>query len=122
MAHHCNELTRTFLAGNETEAAFMALTNTGELVGFAEAALRSDYVNGCDTSPVVFLEGIYVRPENRRMGVARLLCDAVEAWGRSLGCTEFASDASLENAQSRMLHSALGFEETERVVFFRKAL
>lgn len=90
--------------------------------GFVEATLRTDYVNGCVTSPVVFLEGIYVEPAARMQGVARLMVDAVTSWGRELGCREFASDALLENATSHAMHRALGFEETERVVCFRKAL
>ncbi|MBM6578825.1 GNAT family N-acetyltransferase [Microvirga sp. BT689] len=94
----------------------------GTPAGFAEAALRHDYVNGCATSPVAFLEGIYVQPEHRKQGLARLLCKAVEDWARSLGCTEFASDVLLENTASQGMHAALGFEETERVVYYRKPL
>jgi aminoglycoside 6'-N-acetyltransferase I len=90
--------------------------------GFAEATLRNDYVNGCTTSPVVFLEGIYIEPWARRRGVARLLVDAVGTWGREQGCREFASDALIENMDSHSMHRALGFEETERVVYFRKDL
>lgn len=94
----------------------------GRALGFAEASLRRDYVNGCDTSPVAFLEGIFVMPEARGQGVARALVAAVEAWGREQGCTEFASDAAPDNFASLDMHRALGFEETQRVVFFRKAL
>lgn len=94
----------------------------GKALGFAEAALRRDYVNGCKTSPVAFLEGIFVMPEARGQGVARALVAAVEAWGREQGCTEFASDAAPDNFASLDMHRALGFEETQRVVFFRKVL
>lgn len=94
----------------------------GKALGFAEAALRRDYVNGCKTSPVAFLEGIFVIPEARGKGVARALILAVEAWGRAQGCTEFASDAAPDNLASLDMHRALGFEETQRVVFFRKVL
>jgi aminoglycoside 6'-N-acetyltransferase I len=90
----------------------------GRPLGFAEASLRTDHVNGCETSPVVFLEGIWVEPDARRSGVARALVDEVEAWGRSHGCREFASDALAENTNSHAMHRALGFEETERVVYF----
>jgi aminoglycoside 6'-N-acetyltransferase I len=90
--------------------------------GFAEATLRRDYVNGCVTSPVVFLEGIYVEPWARRQGIARDLVNAVGTWGRGHGCREFASDALAENAESHAMHRALGFEETERVVYFRREL
>lgn len=119
---HRADIDRQFLSGNGNAMAIIATNGSGEAVGFAEAALRHDYVNGCTSSPVLFLEGIYVRPAERRSGVARLLCDAVADWGRALGCTEFASDARIENAASHSLHAALGFEETQRVVFFRKPL
>ncbi len=100
----------------------IALAETGEAIGFAEAALRRDYVNGCETSPVGFLEGIYVVPAHRKTGVARALIKAVEDWSRAQGCAEFASDALLENAASHQMHKALGFAETERVEYFRKVL
>jgi len=100
----------------------IARDDAGTALGFAEADLRHDYVNGCETSPVAFLEGIYVRPEARGRGVARELILAVEAWAAGLGCTEFASDASIDNTESHAMHEALGFEETERVVYFRKVL
>ena len=101
--------------------AFLAVDND-EVAGFAEASLRRDYVNGCETSPVAFLEGIYVRPGQRRQGVARELVAAAEQWGRERGCGEFASDALLDNHASHRFHAAAGFEETERVVYFRKRL
>lgn len=94
----------------------------GGVLGIAEASLRRDYVNGCETSPVAFLEGIYVREGQRKRGVARLLVRAVEDWARSVGCSELASDADIGNDASHRMHDALGFEETERVVYFRKLL
>jgi aminoglycoside 6'-N-acetyltransferase I len=115
--------TETMMAHGLRFFVRIASDEEGRAVGFAEATLRGDYVNGCVTSPVVFLEGIYVEPRARRQGVARLLVDAVETWGRKQqGCRELASDALLENAESHAMHRALGFEETERVVYFRKDL
>lgn len=121
-AEHRGELAGLLADRSRDHAAFMAITENGEGAGFAEAALRHDYVNGCDTTPVSFLEGIYVEPRFRRSGVARMLTMAVEAWGRDLGCVEMASDALLDNAVSHAFHAATGFAETERVVFFRKRL
>ena len=100
---------------------FVALEDD-RVIGFAEAAIRRDYVNGCDTSPVLFLEGLFVDPGHRRRGVAANLVTAVADWGRAQGCSEFASDAELDNADSHAMHRALGFEETERVVYFRRGL
>jgi aminoglycoside 6'-N-acetyltransferase I len=79
-------------------------------------------VNGCETSPVAFLEGIYVEPWARRQGVAKELVAEVERWAFARGCQEFASDALLDDTDSHGMHVALGFEETERVVYFRKGL
>jgi aminoglycoside 6'-N-acetyltransferase I len=102
--------------------AFLAYDAEGTAIAFAEAALRHDYVNGCVTSPVAFLEGIYVRPAYRKQGIARLLCKAVEDWAIRLGCAELASDVEIHNGISQRMHLAVGFEETERVVYYRKAL
>ncbi|KVK72683.1 MULTISPECIES: aminoglycoside 6'-N-acetyltransferase [Burkholderia] len=120
-AAHARDIARQ-LGAPDRHACFIASAADGAALGFAEVAVRRDYVNGCDTSPVLFLEGIFVAPAARRRGVARALCSAAAAWGEARGCAEFASDAPLENAASHALHRALGFAETERAVFFRKAL
>ncbi len=103
-------------------AQFLAYSGTGEPQGLVEVALRSDYVNGTESSPVGFLEGLYVDPAFRRQGIAALLVKAAEEWARQQGCSEMASDALLANTDSHAMHGALGFAETERVVYFRKPL
>jgi aminoglycoside 6'-N-acetyltransferase I len=102
--------------------AFLARDADGRAIGFAEASVRSDYVNGCSTSPVGFLEGLYVREDVRRQDIACRLVMAVEYWAREQGCMELASDALLANAPSQKVNRAIGFSETERVVFLRKSL
>lgn len=115
---------------HRVEAASMLDSSPGESIiyldeadtglrGFAEATLRRDFVNGCETSPVAFLEGIFVRSEDRGRGVGGGLVEAVRSWAREQGCSELASDANLGNTASHAFHRALGFDETERVVFFR---
>ena len=91
-------------------------------IGFIEGSIRSDYVNGTETSPVGFVEGVYVAPAWRRQGVARQLFAAIGDWAQARGCRELASDALLENEASQRAHAALGFKETERVVYFAKKL
>jgi aminoglycoside 6'-N-acetyltransferase I len=95
------------------------LVNT---LGFVEASMRHDYVNGTGGSPVGFLEGLFVVPESRRRGVARALVDRAVAWARERGCIEFASDCLLDNAAAHAVHRAIGFEESERVVYFRRSI
>ena len=111
-----------FCADPDRFAQFVAYDGKRKPVGFVEVALRSDYVNGTTTSPVAFLEGIYVVPLARRQGIARALVIRAEQWAHSAGCSEFASDARIENAASHSMHRALRFSETERVVYFRKRL
>jgi aminoglycoside 6'-N-acetyltransferase I len=118
---HLTEMS-SFCARPERFAQFVAYAGSGQAVGFIEVAVRTDYVNGTDSSPVAFVEGIYVVPEARRMGTARALVAAAERWAANKGCREIASDAGLENETSHAMHRALGFQETERVVFFRKLL
>ena len=117
---HLDEI-RDMLANPEC-VAFLHVSETGALRGFAEATVRHDHVNGCDTSPAAFLEGIFVRPAHRGQGIARALVTAVEAWAQAQGCTELGSDAALDNLASHAFHTAAGFAETERVVYFRKRL
>ncbi|MCM2526205.1 aminoglycoside N-acetyltransferase AAC(6')-Iz [Stenotrophomonas maltophilia] len=101
---------------------FLACAADGEAVGFAEVRLRHDYVNGTESSPVGFLEGWYVQPQWQGRGVGRALLAAVQAWTRDTGCRELASDSRVEDVQAHAAHRACGFEETERVVYFRMPL
>lgn len=94
----------------------------GNAAGFAELALRNDYVNGCDFSPTAFLEGIFVDEKYRQLGVARALVNEGEKWAKSQNCAELASDRELDNELSEKFHLGCGFEETERTVSYRKLL
>jgi aminoglycoside 6'-N-acetyltransferase I len=113
---------RSYVASPQRYANFIAYSRSREAIGLAEVSVRSDYVNGTQSSPVAFLEGLYVVPQSRRKGVARALVAVAGEWGRRAGCSELASDAVLENSLSHVVHRALGFEETERVVYFRRKL
>jgi aminoglycoside 6'-N-acetyltransferase I len=109
-----------FLSQPEQYETFVAADGK-RLVGFLEASLRS-YAPKCKTSPVGFIEGWYVEPKYRRSGVGRAFVDSAERWAIGRGCTEMASDALLENALGHKAHKAIGYEEVERQVCFRKAL
>jgi aminoglycoside 6'-N-acetyltransferase I len=109
------------LLGSDIEETFFAVRPGGGLCGFLEAALRSR-ANGCDSTPVGYIEGWYVDPDVRRQGIGRALVAAAEAWARSRGCRQMASDAELWNTLSHQAHAALGYEETGRLVVFKKDL
>ena len=104
------------------EAACFLAVDGDAAIGFAQCQLRHDYVEGCETSPVGFLEGIYVADDHRRSGVARALLSACENWARSVGCTEFASDCEIDNQDSLAWHLKAGFAEVNRTIWFAKKL
>jgi aminoglycoside 6'-N-acetyltransferase I len=110
------------LAQPERFLQLMMYDENHQPIGFIEGSIRGDYVNGTETSPVGFVEGVYVVTAWRRKGVARQLFAAIGDWARARGCRELASDALLANEASQRAHRALGFEETERVVYFRRML
>ena len=104
------------------EAAVMIAEEDGRAVGFAQCQLRHDYVEGCETSPVGYLEGVFVCEEYRRRGIATELVRAGEAWARGLGCSEFASDCELDNVDSLRFHLGIGFIEMGRNIHFSKQI
>jgi aminoglycoside 6'-N-acetyltransferase I len=94
----------------------------GALVGFLEAGLRST-ADGCDPAvPVGYVEGWYVAPEWRRRKVGAALVAEAESWAREQGCREMASDTWLDNVDSQRAHQALGYEEVDRCVHYRKKI
>ena len=93
----------------------------GGLGGWVSFSIRP-WGNGIESRPVPYVEGWWVEPSLRRSGVGRALIAAVEQWAKMCGFRELGSDANLGNELGRAAHAALGFEETERMVFFRKKL
>ena len=91
-------------------------------IGFAQCGLRHDYVEGTDTSPVGYLEGIFVEEDYRKNGLAKDMLDACQKWAKEQGCTEFASDCELVNEDSLKFHLRMGFEEANRIICFTKKL
>lgn len=117
-AEHLAEM-RAYAGAGDRQMAIVV--EMGSVCGFVEASLRPS-AEGCTTTPVGYLEGIYVLPGKRHRGVGRALVNAAEAWAVSRGCTEMASDCLLENLASERFHRNLGYSVTERLVHFRRAL
>ena len=106
---------------NPMTPTFVAERDGGRLCGFLEAGTRP-YADGCDTSPVGYIEGWYVDENLRGRGIGRALVAEAEDWAREQGCREMASDTAITNETGFKAHLALGYKEMERLVHFGKAL
>ena len=120
LSAHKAETHAYFVRPGLTALVFVAEVDN-RLVGFLELGYRP-YAEGCDSSPVPFIEGWYVESACQGRGLGRALVDAAEASARADGYTEIASDVLIENAESIAAHEALGYEEVKRLVCFRKSL
>lgn len=89
-------------------------------IGFAQCCLRNDYVEGTNSSPIGYLEGVFVKEKYRNKGYAKELLLACEKWAKDMGCSEFASDCESTNINSLKFHLSMGFDEANRIICFRK--
>jgi len=106
---------------NPNYAVFIAANSDGQKCAFIEAGLR-DYGEGCETSPVGYIEAWYVDGHIRGQKLGTDLVHAAEQWAREKGCVEMASDTWLDNETSIAAHLKLGYQEADRLVHFMKRL
>jgi aminoglycoside 6'-N-acetyltransferase I len=118
---HAEEIAGFFAGERHDPGEALLAVDGADTVGFVEVSIRS-HAEGCRPGRVAYLEGWFVQPEWRARGVGAALVHAVEAWARVQGCRELASDTGIDNQASAAAHLALGFQEVERVVCFRKDL
>ena len=99
------------LISSDNSVCFIKYVGNKE-VGFVQCQLRNDYVEGTDTSPVGYLEGIFIEKEYRHRGYAKDLLSKFEKWAKEKNCTEIASDCEIDND--------ISLEEVNRIICFRK--
>ena len=105
---------------SETDEMLIARTDEAIAAGFANISIRKDYVEGSNSSPVGYIEGIYVKPEFRKQGIARKFIELAEEWSRKRGCTELGSDTEAENIESQNFHRKFFPGESSIVHFIKK--
>ena len=91
-------------------------------VGFAQCRLRHDHVKGTKTSPVGYLERVFVKEGYRNKGYAVELLEACEAWAKENGCMELAGDCEIDDKESFVFYTAMNITEANRLICFTKAL
>lgn len=120
--HDFDELIKEYqeIISNENNAIFLVVNNIP--IGFCQCGLRYDYVEGTSTSPVLYLEGIFIEEEYRKQGNARKLINRCMEWGKTKNVTEFASDCEINNIDSYLFHLKLGFIEANKIICFTKKI
>jgi aminoglycoside 6'-N-acetyltransferase I len=118
---HEREIAEFFTQPRPDLATFVIDCGGTRLGGFLEARV-CDYAEGCSGSRIGYIEGWYVEPELRRQGLGGQLVQAAEPWARELGLSAMASDCEIDNIVSFRAHTALGYEEVEQIICFRKVL
>lgn len=121
--HEIGELEEEFkdILGSEEALILLAYDKT-EAIAFAQCQLRHDYVEGTESSPVGYLEGIFVKEEYRGKGYTKEILREGENWAKERGCNEFASDCELDNGDSLRFHLGVGFQEVNRIICFTKKI
>lgn len=121
--HNAEELAEGFaeIIHSDKGAVFISVKENTS-VGFAQVQLRHDYVEGTSSSPVGYLEAVFVKREYRKCGYGKELLKHCEEWAAEKGCTEFASDCELTNDMSLSFHLNAGFTEANRIICFTKRL
>ena len=122
-SHSVSELMAEFsgIISNDKSQFFLKY-ETDIPIGFAQCQLRYDYVEGTTTTPVGYLEGIFIKDCYRNKGHAKELLSECEAWAKENGCKEFASDCEINNINSFQFHKAMNFTEANRIICFTKKL
>lgn len=110
-----------YFASDSSAIAAAFIAESDRPVGFVELGLRN-YAEGCLSSPVAYLDGLYVEAGHRRREIGRALVAVAEHWAKEHGHAELASDALIGNDTSLAAHLAYGFAEVERIICFRKSL
>lgn len=109
------------LLKSDRDALFVARVGD-KTVGFAHICLRQDYVEGSQSTPVGYIEAIFIKEQYRNQGIAKRLVQAGEAWSKSRGCVEMGSDTEIDNVSSQQFHKKIGFSEAGRIVAFIKKI
>lgn len=122
-SHTVDELETEFMETlNDKNSTFFIKYINNIPVGFSQCGLKTDYVEGTESSPIGYLEGIFVKEKYRNKGCAKELLCACEMWAKEIGCSEFASDCELDNIGSFNFHMVMGFDEANRIICFKKRL
>lgn len=121
--YNTEEMTSFFIdCCNSKKKRILFFVKDTHIAAFIYLSIRVDYVEGSDSSPTGYIEGIYVKPGFRKHGTARKLLAEGELWLKENGCKQIGSDAYIDNKESYDFHLRVGFKEAGKLVTFIKDL
>lgn len=97
---------------------YFLLNENDQILGLVELSSRN-IVDGCLSSPVAYLEGLYLKNAYRGRGFGKETIKIISRWCEEKGFSELATDADLNNLNAQDFYKTVGFKEMERVVEFR---
>ena len=101
------------IVGELDYIVFVYEKNKLMLGGFIETSLKQK-VSKCKSSPVGYIESLYVDTDVRRNGIACKLVSESEKWIIRKKCTEFAVDTDPNEKGSIDFYLSCGFAEVRR--------
>jgi aminoglycoside 6'-N-acetyltransferase I len=116
---HEEEMELIFSSAEAT--CFIGTAESGTAIAMLELSLRN-FVDGCLGGPVGYVEGIYIVPGHRKRGYGRELIEFAASWFRLKGCRDMAADAELTNSVAQDFLTRAGFDETYRIVHYKRSL
>ncbi len=105
------------ISSNEWHCQFIQ-DDDGRTIGFIEVSERN-IVDGCLSSPVAYIEGLYLEQEYRGKGLGKEIIKVLLDWCKEKEFSELAVDTELENIKAQKFYLSAGFEETYRIVEFK---
>lgn len=117
-----NEIEEIILEQKTKGHTIFLYLESDKAVAFLNSSIRNDYVEGCDQSPVGYIEGIYVKENHRKQAIAKKLVAYAIDHFKKIGIKEIASDTETHNTNSIAFHKAIGFIESSRIVHFKKKI
>lgn len=106
------------LYGSDNWHCWFIEAETGTPIGLVELSLRN-IADGCLSSPVPYLEGLYLVEAQRGQGRGASVIELIKRWCIENGYSELATDAELSNVRAQHFYESLGFEQVDRVVEYR---
>lgn len=97
---------------------YFLISENNQILGMVELSSRN-IVDGCLSSPVAYLEGLYLKKKHRGMGLGREAIEMIKNWCKENKFAELGMDAEIENLAAQKFFSAIGLHETYRIVQYR---